>query len=267
MNDQSNACYKIADVFSAITSSDPKASLQDSLRTALPELEQDEAKLAIIHMFDDAIEEVAHLPNLSEANVREMLGSVRHLQALSLRGLAQPATKEFVATSQAKNVITTLRLIGNTVMTSRVSFAPEFDRADFIKSTEAMLESVRASPLPEMQKAFVALKLNALLRVMHECEGASEDQIRRRLKSIFADLRDEFQKMDDEQAEFIEKFRTWVASSMRGGAFALGLTSDVLSLAMIAGPVALAVTNQREEVKLIEGPGGTDQVSDAGIGE
>ncbi|KGM50644.1 hypothetical protein [Pseudooceanicola atlanticus] len=256
-----NTCFRLADVYAAIAESDPKGNLVQGLAAAFPEVDSDEARIAIIHLFDDAIEEIAHLPGLPEQNVRDMLSSVRHFQGLALKGLAQNAVKEFVAASQAKNVIGTLRLVGNTVATSRIATTQKFDRQEFIGTTETMLEAVRASTLPEMQKAVVALKLSALLRIMHEREGASDDQIRRRLKGIFADLRDEFENVDGEQAEFLEKFRAWVASSMKGGAFALGLTSDVLTLAMIAGPVALAITNQNSEVKLIEGPGADGQIN------
>lgn len=263
MTSAENICFRLADVYSAISEADPKSRLEQGLAAAFPGVEPNEARLAIIHLFDDALEEVAHLPGLPEQNVRDMLGSVRRYQGLALKGLAQIAMKDFVAASHAKEVIVTLRLIGNTVASSRIASARTFDRKDFIGSTEDMLEAVRASTLPDMQKAVITLKLTALLRIMHECEGASDDQIRRRLKGIFADLREEFEKVDGEQAEFLETFRTWVASSMRGGAFALGLTSDVLSLAMIAGPVALAVTSKSAEVKLIEGPTSADEEGDS----
>ena len=250
-----NACYNVAESFKKILSREAGENLDKALQAAMPQLQPLEARIAIVQSFEDALEEISHIPNLPDDYLQEMLGKVRTFQGRALMACSQLNVKGFNEHGTAHAAIETLTLIGHTVASSHISKEAAFDRDNFLTSTEEMLDAARRSNLPQMQSAVIQLKLKAIIRIMHECEGLSDNQVRRKLKNIYADVRAEFDDIDGEHAEFLEKFRAWVASSMKGGISALGLTADTLTVLSIVGPVAaVALLEAPKEPRLIEGP-------------
>lgn len=255
MEDQKNACYQSAKIIEEISSQPDQNKLSTALSIVFPHISQTEARLGILAILDDAIEEVSLIPNLTDTGVSSMLAEIRQIQGRLLMALPQETVKAFKAHAKFENAIEKLNLIGHTLATSHISRNKRFDRKTFLAETEEMLEGIGSAPINPMQKSVLELKLRSIIRIMHECEGATDEQIRRRLKNIFADLQAEFEHIDEEQKEFLEKFKGWVSNSMKSGAFALGLTADTLSVLSIAGPAAAAVLlSSADRPLMIEGP-------------
>lgn len=255
MDAPQNACYQCARILEGINSYLSTTKLQNVLEKTFPAHDAIEARLRILAIFDDAIEEISLIPTLPEEHVTGMLAQVRSIQGNVLMALAAKDVETFMLRTGSHSAISTLNLIGHTLAASNIARHEPFDREVFLKEAEEMLQNTRDAPINDMQKAVLELKLRSIIRIMHECEGASDEQIRRRLKNIFADVQAEFEHIEDEQKEFVEKFADWVSKSMKSGTFALGLTADMLSVLSIAGPVAAAALLAPSPPPLmIEGP-------------
>ena len=262
-----NACYHAAHLIEAIAERPDNEKLATALRVAFPDLSAVEARFKLLGVFEDALEEVSHVPSLSDDHLSSIIGQIREFHHLALLAVAQDKVGGFKVHSKFESAISTLMLIGHTLATSNVVRPTVFDRASFLKEADSMLTDTREAPLNPMQKAVIELKLRSIIRIMHECEGASDEQIRRRLKNIFADIQAEFETIDEEQKEFVEKFKDWVSRSMKSGVFALGLTSDALSILTITGPVAAAaLIAAQEQPLMIEGPSDAASVAETSRG-
>ncbi|MCG7623216.1 hypothetical protein [Epibacterium sp. Ofav1-8] len=255
METRENACYQSAQTIEKLVEHPDTTKLSRALDAEYPEVGHSEARLRILSTFDDAIAEASLIPSLPEQHVASLISEIRNIQYKILMALAQDTVQGFKSHARHSASVATLNLVGHTLAASKVARHEVFDRNTFLDEAQSMLSDTRAAPINPMQKAVLELKLKSIIRIMHECEGATDDQIRRRLKNIFADIQAEFEEIDDEQKEFIEKFRDWVSKSMKSSAFTLGLTADTLSVLSIAGPVAAAaMLASAESPLMIEGP-------------
>jgi len=249
-----NKCYEIAELYSVFYDHPQSMKLDTGLKDLLDTTTASDAKLRLLRLFDDAIEEISMINTLTEDHITRMISQVRGFQTAVFDGLLQVTVENFLVKAQAKQTISTLTLIGHTLSATSITKQKPFNREDFIKSTEAMIDEVSGSSLHEVQREFLKLELRSIIRTMHECHGATDDQIRRRLKSVFADFAAEYEDLDRQQRQFYEKFKDYVSSTMKGGAFVLGLTSESLTVLSIAGPIATTMIEGPEQTKMIEGP-------------
>jgi hypothetical protein len=102
-----------------------------------------------------------------------------------------------------------------------------------LESTTVLLKQVAASKLPDYAKKVLELKLHSLTRLVSECTYLADEDVRRRVKSIYADFCRHYISYED----LGEKILRWGRNIMSPGIFMLSLTSDVAGVAgLLEGP-------------------------------
>lgn len=257
-----SVCYEIATALERISKGEGHSPIDYALEEIFPDTPGGEARIRLVGMFDHALDEVAHLSNIPERHINKMLANLREMQVNALLGASATQTLQFVQTMKAGRAINDLELIGHTVSSARISGTRELNRKEFLEDTLELVAALDTANIDERSKSFIRVKLLAIQRVLSECRGMSDDQIRLRIKAIMADLTAQFDAMSKAPG-FFEKFEGFASKAMRGGAFAIGLTVDVAGLVQLSGPVAAALIEYQQAPKQIEyHEGGGDGTTD-----
>lgn len=229
------ACYEIVSAIKKVAANDAKLPLAQALASVFPELDTSDAKLRFLRKFDDAIEEISFIPSLPDQVVRDLMSQVQEIQGKILHAITKDTVAEFTRHAHPNKSIGTLNLIGHTVVTARIPVSLNFDRQEFTSTLDHWLGMVEQSDLPPIQKAVITLKMRALLRFLTECRGATEDQIRLKLKSLASDIEREISEIDARHKPFLEKLKEAITVPIKHGRFALALASEVMTAGSLLG--------------------------------
>ncbi|SLN23215.1 hypothetical protein ROJ8625_00926 [Roseivivax jejudonensis] len=231
-----NVLYYIAELYREISAKDAKEKLNQAFTGLIEELPPIDAKLRILSLFDDAIHLVSHL-SIREDRIRRRLEFIQEAKGRFLTACSKETVDEFKKTSRAQATADLLESSGDAVSEAKLDFTQPLDRSGFLATTDELIEFVSNSGLPSLQRKVMILELNALSRTMRECHDATDDQIRRRVKCIYADFCSEFVVLDRQHEDVLDAVTRWAKGAMKVGIFALALAADTTSLAgYISGP-------------------------------
>lgn len=247
-----NYSYELAQLIKAISDSDGRASLEVVLPEVMHGLDAGEAKLRLVGMYGDAMDELSLVNGLPEHRISELIKQVKRLQQHMLVAVAQANVSSFASVSKAQSAIQALNHMGDTIATARRLPTTPIDRKGFLASTSDLIDIVNNSNLPDMERSALTLKLKSIVRIINECQGLTDADIRRRIKSIYADLAADFNRLDGEHAGLFEKFNTWANKAARGGIALLGLTADVVGILSYSAGPAYAPINPPQQILQIE---------------
>ena len=187
-----------------------------------------DAKLRILAMFNEALNLVAHL-QIPDEKIAERLAKLTKIQKQFLDACNAPNVGDFKKRVAATINGDQLALMGDTAM--NVDTTQPLDRMQFLRETESLIVAVEASDASEYLRRSLLIKINSIRRIVLECEHIGDDEIRARIKSIYADCASEFRTLDREHEELLEKVRRWAWGASKVGIFALALAADTSAVA------------------------------------
>ncbi|WP_342070967.1 hypothetical protein [Yoonia algicola] len=229
-----NPFYELATILGAVSKAEQKQSLSSTLSEAAG-LGAMETRFYILRLMDDAIEVFAHskVPEHRISTMIEQVNQFKH-SYISCSDLA--SCGEFASRFQLQARILYLNSFGDTVeASSKVQNSP-VDRGELQTSTLALMGEIRQSDLPEYAKDVLLLKMSALQKILVECDFYTDNEIRRRVKIIYADFCGEFRNHDKKHEKVEEMLLRWAKGAAGVGVFALALTADVTEIAGLLAP-------------------------------
>lgn len=233
----------------------------DVSKSKLPDCFQDtfgtsgfEGHIRLTNLFSDALEEISLLHNVEEIHIREYIHTVRKFQHAAYSAVNENSLQNYLAKSQCKIAAPLIRSIGYNVRNSEVARCQPIDRTKFRSEISSWIDRFKDHPLPQLLQECIQLQLTALLRTVDECIEASDDDIRRRLRSIFETMRSEHEHFDAQQRSVFEKFQKFTSSMTKQGQFAIDITSNAKSMLAIAGAAVTVLLPTHDAPKQLPSP-------------
>lgn len=190
-----------------------------------------EARLHILSLFDDAAEIVSYL-QLQESRVAKHIQYLQSAKDLFVMACSKANAGEFQNHVQLPTAAAMLHTIGDAVAGARLYTGQTLDRKSLLQSTDELALQVREDKsLPEYARRFLLIEMEAMSRVVRECQYLSDDDIRRRIKAIYADFCAEYAQFEKPDPELLRKVTGWAKKGMVAGVLTLGLAGDAASVA------------------------------------
>lgn len=246
--------YDIVECLEEIKSADPKLPLETVLAKNRYSVNVPDYRLRLINMFNAALEEVHLIPHLPETEIQQMVATVRSIQNDCFLALCRANVNEFNSVIKVGASISTLRLIGHTVSGIQAPTPVAVVREELVSDVHQWISEIDQSDLPPLQKAIILAKLRSLFRFLADCSGATDDQIRRRVKSLADDLSKDIACIADQNKPMIQRLTDRLREPLRGTPAAIGLLADVVSLAPFVGVAGLALLQQTPPLPQLQSP-------------
>lgn len=229
-----NAAYALAEELQRIFTFPHDTGMQAVFKEMgqAQEVSGDRYAINLIKMFDEVLEVIAHLSlpeNRISASRLVMISTQEAVMSYS-RNTQEFATKVGLTTPML------LRTIGDTIVAANIDKSLPLDRDKFSESTSELIKTVQATPMPDIAKKALLLKLNAIRRIVHEAGIYSDDDIRRRVKAVVADFNAEFSIADAAHDSIRDKLWKWAKAVSKPGIFALALTADASAVVALLPP-------------------------------
>ena len=225
-----NPFYEIAGTIEAIAVCQQASSVEGVFTELIAGLTARQARLRFIKLFDDAIELIAFV-QLPEERLQALSEALKINQERAIFACASKTTGEFMSEMGGKLAMVSIAQMGDAVASGKLTDSTVLDKDGLLISTRNLVDDVRASPIPEYAKRVLELKLSALSRILVECDHYSDDEIRRRVKAIYADFCAEFDMHDKAVMPLREKMKCWAVGVSKPGVLALALSADVSGVA------------------------------------
>ena len=188
-----------------------------------------DAKLRIIQLFDEVIDEIyATIKNPSSQERRVALLS--QLRRTFIAHMHSAKANDLKGSISAQNGSVQISLILDAMLQGNSTKDVSIDRDDFVSKTNELIDDVLESNLPEYPKQILLMKLRAICHISLNEKSYSDHRLRMRIKQIFADFCAEFDDFDRAHEALREKVLRWAKRSVGIGVFALGITADASSL-------------------------------------
>lgn len=181
-------------------------------------------------LFGQARDEISFLTS-SEKVAKRRLELVEGAELSFIEALAAGSSTKFLQSLKVPRLTERFNDLADAL--EEISYArPDvIDRAGLTEQTLAMMRNISESRLDDYPKKALLVQMRAVVRICSEAELVSDDEIRLRVKSIFADFCAEFSNFDKEHEELYEKMKRWASRAACGSLFVLALTADVSAIA------------------------------------
>ncbi|MEO0428266.1 MAG: hypothetical protein AAF160_12605 [Pseudomonadota bacterium] len=148
---------------------------------------------------------------------------------------------EFKSSLRIQERLNYLYLIKNSLQAAQIRQQEPLRRDNLASDLQALLGSVRSADIPEYAKIVLDMKIRSLITICSFPEHYSDQELRLRIKSVFADLEAEFSQNDKKYQDLRETVLRLVKSYGGYGLLALSLGADVTAVAglLSAPPKAL----------------------------
>jgi hypothetical protein len=189
----------------------------------------------IIGLFDESLT-LASLHS-SDTHVKKMMVKTLKMKEDFIEMMNLAHVHEFINSFRPNDKVDILDGYGAAAKSLLPETSEIVDRPQLLEETNRLIAQVTKSDLPEYARKCLSLKLIAFSRIVQECTFFSDDELRRRIKSIYADYCAEFERNDKQHEAMREALGRWARKFMAGGIFTLALTADVSAvLPLLEGP-------------------------------
>lgn len=228
-----NAFDILSQIFGFISQIEVKSPLHHALVEAcLPQCgpcSAVQAKMFVLGLFDESLT-ISSLHS-SDFHVKKMMNKTVRMKEEFLEAMNLSQVSDFKNLFRPQDKIDVLDGYAAAVSDLNPNSDEILDREQLLSDTSRILEQVNQSSLSDYAKKCLCLKLLAFTRIVQECSFFSDDEIRRRIKTIYADFCAEFEKNDRQHEDVREALGRWARKFMVGGLFMLALTADVSEVA------------------------------------
>ena len=225
-----NPLYRLSEIFDFINAAEVKANLGASLNQATGCKDRGDAILYMLSLFDDAIDGTSRL-SLREDRISDHLQWIKALKLLFIAASSRPNTGEFRNAMKLEVNISLARSIGDTLDATLSLTDDPLDRSEVASETTALMDKLQSSDWNRDAVAAMCLKLSAFRRILQECEHESENEVRRRIKSIYADFAFEMDNRFPADRDLKKAVTRWASLAGAGTIVAIGLVSDATDIA------------------------------------
>lgn len=229
-NIDTNQLYDLAETLRKISYRDEKHLLIEALKDATGEPTPTRSRMKALDLFDDAINAVSLLP-LREDRVFDHIQLLVTVKDRFVIACSKGKISEFNSIIKPDHVIPHIFTLGDTIASSPLNADNQLDRDDLLSQTNDLIQHLRKSKWNSDSVKAMLLHLEGFRRIMLECEYLSDDQIRRRVKSIYADFCAEFDSNFPPDKTTKQLVGKWAAAIGTGGIFMLGLAGNSASIA------------------------------------
>lgn len=224
-----NTIDRLAGHLDTIADLEPKTNLDKAFGGLVEGMDHDSARLYLLGLLQDAIDLAVRIP-MQDSKRTEVIIFFKQLQARFLKCCGLPTANEFYNNFTKGNALAQLRAYSMVIDLAGLEHPETIDRDELVASTKRLAKDLTQSNLPDYVRKALDLKLYAFSRVVEECNHFSDDQIRRRVKIIFADYCSEVELHDKTYQATSEKMKDWAKKSAKGGSETLQVTSAVVGL-------------------------------------
>lgn len=232
---QENIAYELARFYQNILAAADNIAMTQVYKDTYSHLGVDTVKLQILNQHNDVLEVSAAL-NLPEHRTTSNIERIRSIQLLYLNSWSSKAAGEAKQTMQAQRSMEFLNSLGDTIATTPRQACEEINREELAEATGDLIQWIqRSEELTDIEKKSLTLKLTAVRRIVQECAHITDEEIRKKVKSVFAECAADFVKFDKKYETTCEKMLNWVKFTSKGGFFALAITADASAVAGLLG--------------------------------
>lgn len=236
LTDGNNAIYQLAEMLEALAKYEPKQSLEAAMASASGTESADDYRLAVVGLFHQAMDLYTHV-RVTDQRIAQVVGSLKLMASRFMVASGRGTVGDFNGVFSTGLTVEFLVAYANAVSAHLDDSVQEMDRSAFNATTDDLIGFLRNSNFPAQAREAMILKLNAVSRLSRACAFLPDDDIRRRVKAVYADFCAEFDRLDRKHAEVFERVTSWAKAGAKVGIFALALTSDVSQVAgLIEGP-------------------------------
>ncbi len=230
-------CEQLIAVLSQIEGG-PNRKSADYFGAIWGDIDGSAAQYRLLKLFEDAEEELNIAPIKEEIRERQ-LSRLKGSRISFFNALNSTSSSEFQARFNVSVVKERMQGIADVLNTVGLPPRLPLNRPGFVKETLTLCEEIKESNIPDYAKKVAVLKIEALIRVVSEGSTCSDDDIRLRVKAVFADFCAEFDRFDKQHAELLDSVKAWAKRAAGVGVFALALSADVSEVAgLLTGPQA-----------------------------
>ena len=229
--------YKLAALFTQILGGGDRR-LDSLLMERYPRISTQRAVIAVCNEFSVCIERVS-LSRMKPGRASDVIEKLLHWQDRFVFCSRFVTCSDFCSGFPADAATSLLNSYGDTIDAAVMAVDQALDREAFLADTRHLLDNLAELELPEYAARVLHIKMSSLVRIIETCSEYSDDEIRRRIKSIFADFCAEFAEHDKKHQKAWEKMTGWAKSAMLpAGLLCLGLVADASAVAglLTSGP-------------------------------
>ncbi|MEM6678654.1 MAG: hypothetical protein AAF675_12365 [Pseudomonadota bacterium] len=220
---------KIIEFYTRVHIATDKSSPTKILRELMAMKDGIDAKLAFIKLFDELLEQVMSISLTDDRKMRQ----IKILRA-ERRRVFQNLNAENCGTIR-RNIrpdiaVETFHLLDDILHAAEKTEQKPFDRGAFATDTTALLTMVSESDLSEIVKGALIRQLETSISMAALPADFSDSDLRKKVKSIYADFCAEFDGHLIKHESLAEKLLRWAKASIGPGVFALALTADATTV-------------------------------------
>lgn len=236
-----NAAYSAAEFLNRLSEANPGENFNQYLlllgKEVLGLLDADEldVRLHFLGVLDECIEQISGIP-VSEDRAKKVIEGIRNLKKIFVAYSMSGTVGQFAGNIQASMYADLLAAHGDLIVSSDRVKVPNFSIRDFSVATEELIDGLESLELDAYVKETLRIELRAVLRTVCVGRQYSSEMVRKRVKAIYADFREEFEYHDRNFEKLDEMLKRWMGKALGAGARLLGITADVTSVAGLLSP-------------------------------
>lgn len=226
-----NTIYRLQDALKQLYEADDKLPLNNALAELFDEMDPQQARLHIFALINDATSGISKV-GLPPHRLEDAIGFFVRFQGQFMVNNGVATCGEFKQRLQLANNLQLLSSYGDTLDVAKVEAPSAMNRTDVLDATDQLLKGLGDDEFPPYVREALKLKLLAFDRIVRECAHLTDDDVRRRVKVIYADFCSEFELHDKKYASGVEKVSSWAKKCAAGGAEVLQITAAGMGVAV-----------------------------------
>ncbi|MEM7498985.1 MAG: hypothetical protein AAF371_13465 [Pseudomonadota bacterium] len=184
-------------------------------------------------LLDEAIHTAASLEAEGFDDTKELLITIKRHLFVALR---LPKVSEFNQNFRTQERLTQLKLIRTSFSAAQIRAQEPLERLELVSDLNDLLAKTRISDMPEYARKVLDMKVRATVAISMLPDHFTDQELRLRVKSIYADFCAEFE-LHDQKYEDLHEILLRLAKKYGGfGLIALSLGADVTAIAGLLPP-------------------------------
>lgn len=233
-----NPFFELASLLESFVVSGNNGVRVDSiLQNHFPEMQVQDARIAVLLRMRECARISGQLDTAEDRN-RQRSDFINELARSYSLHMNSNLARELSSNLAIANKLETLRAYGDVFSSKKTSGAfPAINRIEVASGTEALREAFAKLDLDPYAKRFVDISLSSLQRVLMEDLTYSDEELRQRIKSIYADFCIQFDTNDQRYKTTAERLLDFAKQYGGYGVAALAIGSDLSQvMALLPAP-------------------------------
>lgn len=233
-----NAPYSIARFLERLTGFDASLSLNDALIVCGKDVfeyegsDPFEVRLVLLEKLSECSEQCVAL-NLADNRIFSQLAHIKNFKKLLLAYNNVDRVQTFVANAQVSLFLEIFFSLGDTISSARLSVAQKPNLQHVLSETELLLKALQSIEGAQYVDQVLIIQLRSIVRVCSEGSLYSGEELRKKIKSVYADFCAEFDRNDKKFERLHEMLFRWMRSILGPSLLLLSVSADATQILQI----------------------------------